>query len=65
MTDGPSLCEKLVQETYTAIQVFRTRNMADGGDDDLAVGLSATIVLSVLNDKIKPNGKSIHHFRDT
>jgi len=43
--------ETCTQFAYTTIQVSCTRNMADDGDDDLAV--CATIVLRALNDKIK------------
>jgi len=57
ISDSPSfvceklVCKKLIQEiciqvAYITIEVCRTRNMSDDGDDDLEV--AATIVLSAL-----------------
>jgi len=59
MTDGRSFSfQKLLPESWNKKLVYKlhtqpskffcTRNMADDGDDDLAV--AATIVLSALND---------------
>ena len=53
------------QVACTTIQVSLMRNMADDGDNYLAVAATTGIVLSPLNDKLMANSDAAFQSRDS